>query len=75
MKRHALYEEAKEFVIEEGYCSCESLRNQFGIGYNAAGMLIDQLEEAGIISAFTGSKNRTVLKLQPPTEPKTEESK
>jgi DNA segregation ATPase FtsK/SpoIIIE, S-DNA-T family len=72
MEKHNLFEQAKELALKSGYCSGDLLRTNLNIGINAAGMLIDQLEESGIINPFTGSKNRTLV-LQPPTEPKTEE--
>ena len=37
------------------------IQRKFSIGYTRAGRLIDQLEAAGIVGPYTGSKNRDVL--------------
>lgn len=61
MEKHELFEQAQELVIKEGYCTPSLLQIHFRIGYNLAEVLINQLEEAGIIGAFNGAKRRTVL--------------
>ena len=38
-----------------------SIYRKFAIGYNRAGRLMDQLEAAGIVGPFEGSKARQVL--------------
>ena len=37
------------------------LQRRFRIGYSRAGRLIDELENAGVISGYSGSKAREVL--------------
>jgi len=37
------------------------IQRRFSIGYNRAGRIIDQLEAAGIVGSFEGSKARQVL--------------
>jgi S-DNA-T family DNA segregation ATPase FtsK/SpoIIIE len=37
------------------------LQRRLKLGYNRAGRIIDQLEKAGIVGAFEGSKAREVL--------------
>ncbi|WP_279325984.1 DNA translocase FtsK [Bacillus sp. FJAT-47783] len=56
-----LYNEACEFVIEQGGASTSSLQRRFRIGYNRAARLIDLMEQQGIISESKGSKPRDVL--------------
>lgn len=55
------FEEAKDLVIKEGYCSGSLLQQHFKIGYNKSGKIIDELEDAGVIGQFDGSKERKVL--------------
>ncbi len=56
-----LFEEAAQFVIEQGQASVSSLQRRFRIGYNRAARLVDQLEAASVISESNGSKPRQVL--------------
>ena len=41
--------------------STSNIQRKFAIGYNRAGKLVDQLEAAGIVGPFEGSKPRQVL--------------
>ncbi|MEA1913483.1 MAG: DNA translocase FtsK 4TM domain-containing protein [candidate division WOR-3 bacterium] len=56
-----LFEEAKRIVIDRQSASVSLLQRKFKIGYARAGRLIDQLERAGIVGKFKGSKPREVL--------------
>ena len=56
-----LFEEAARLVIAQKQASVSLLQRRFRIGYSRAGRLIDQLELAGIVSGYTGSKAREVL--------------
>lgn len=55
------YEEAKEIVIRHGQASVSLLQRKLKVGYARAGRLIDQLERAGVVGPFEGSKPRKVL--------------
>lgn len=57
----ALYEEAKNTVIETGKASTSYLQRRLRIGYSRAARLIDLLEENGIVGPANGSKPRDVL--------------
>ena len=59
--RDPLFEEALEFIAQSDYASTSSLQRRFGIGYNRAGRIMDQIEAAGIVSASQGGKPRKVL--------------
>jgi len=52
---------AKELVLREGYASCALLKTKLAFGDNKVGRIMDELEEAGIIAPFEGSKKRRVL--------------
>lgn len=56
-----LYQEAVEFVLEQGSASTSLLQRRFRIGYNRAARLIDMMEAQGVISESSGSKPRNVL--------------
>lgn len=59
--KDALYDEVVEYVRETQKASTSLLQRKFGIGYNRAARIIDQLEENGIIGGANGSKPREVL--------------
>ena len=55
-----MYDEALAFVKESQKASTSLLQRRFGIGYNRAARIIDQLEKNGIIGPANGSKPREV---------------
>lgn len=55
------FEEAARIIVAHQQGSASLLQRKLKIGYNKAGRLIDQLEEAKIIGPFDGSKAREVL--------------
>ncbi|GAB4123714.1 MAG: DNA translocase FtsK [Raineya sp.] len=59
--KDALFDEAARIVVMHQQGSTSLLQRRLKIGYNRAGRLIDQLEKAGIVGAFEGSKAREVL--------------
>lgn len=56
-----LFDEAARMIVQHQQGSASLLQRKMKIGYNRAGRLIDQMEEAGIIGPFEGSKARQVL--------------
>ncbi|MFQ6030384.1 MAG: DNA translocase FtsK 4TM domain-containing protein, partial [Dehalococcoidia bacterium] len=56
-----LFAEATRLVIAHQQASVSLLQRRFRIGYSRAGRLIDELEQAGIVSGYSGSKAREVL--------------
>ena len=56
-----LFEEAARLVVNTQQGSTSSIQRRFSIGYNRAGRIINQLEKAGIVGPFEGSKARQVL--------------
>ena len=60
-KRDKLFEEAAKIVVQYQQGSTSLLQRKLNLGYNRAGRIIDQLEAAGIVGPFEGSKARTVL--------------
>jgi S-DNA-T family DNA segregation ATPase FtsK/SpoIIIE len=59
--RDALFEEAAKIVVLHQQGSASLLQRKLKLGYNRAGRIIDQLEAAGIVGPFKGSKAREVL--------------
>jgi S-DNA-T family DNA segregation ATPase FtsK/SpoIIIE len=55
------FNDAVRIVIHQGQASVSILQRRLKIGYARAGRLIDQLERAGIVGPFDGSKAREVL--------------
>jgi S-DNA-T family DNA segregation ATPase FtsK/SpoIIIE len=59
--RDPIFEEAARVLVMHQQGSTSLLQRKLKLGYNRAGRLIDQLETAGIIGPFEGSKARKVL--------------
>lgn len=59
--RDALFEDAARLIVAHQQGSTSLIQRKLKLGYNRAGRLIDQLEAAGIVGAFEGSKAREVL--------------
>jgi S-DNA-T family DNA segregation ATPase FtsK/SpoIIIE len=60
-KRDAMFEDAARIIVANQQGSTSLIQRKFSIGYNRAGRIIDQLEAAGIVGPFEGSKARQVL--------------
>jgi S-DNA-T family DNA segregation ATPase FtsK/SpoIIIE len=60
-KRDSLFDDAARLVVAHQQGSTSLIQRKFSIGYNRAGRIVDQLEAAGIVGPFEGSKARQVL--------------
>ncbi len=60
-KRDDMFDEAARLVVQHQQGSTSLIQRKFSIGYNRAGRIVDQLEAAGIVGPFEGSKARQVL--------------
>jgi S-DNA-T family DNA segregation ATPase FtsK/SpoIIIE len=60
-ERDGLFNQAAEIVVSTQQGSASLLQRRLKLGYNRAGRIVDQLESAGIIGPFEGSKAREVL--------------
>ncbi len=59
--RDAMFEDAARIIVQHQQGSTSLLQRRLKLGYNRAGRLIDQLEAAGVVGPFEGSKAREVL--------------
>jgi len=59
--RDEMFEKAARLVVEYQQGSTSLIQRKFSIGYNRAGRIIDQLESAGIVGPYEGSKARQVM--------------
>ena len=59
--RDTLFKEAAEVIVSAQQGSASLIQRKLKLGYNRAGRIIDQLEAAGIVGGFEGSKARSVL--------------
>lgn len=60
-ERDALFRDAAEVLVIAQQGSASLLQRKLKLGYNRAGRIIDQLEAAGVVGQFEGSKARQVL--------------
>jgi len=59
--RDKLFDDAARVIVMHQQGSTSLIQRKLKLGYNRAGRLIDQLEAAGIVGPFEGSKARSVL--------------
>ncbi len=59
--RDPLFEEAMKVVVLSGQGSVSIVQRKLKVGYSRAARIIDQLEDAGVVGPFEGSKAREVL--------------
>ena len=59
--RDVLFDDAARLIVRHQQGSTSLIQRKMKLGYNRAGRLIDQLEAAGIVGSFEGSKAREVL--------------
>ncbi|MDD2386123.1 MAG: DNA translocase FtsK [Bacteroidales bacterium] len=60
-EKDELFEEAARLIVRHQQGSTSLVQRKMSIGYNRAGRIIDQLEAAGIVGQYEGSKARQVL--------------
>jgi len=60
-ERDDMFREAAEVIVTAQQGSASLIQRKLKLGYNRAGRIIDQLEAAGIVGPFEGSKARQVL--------------
>jgi len=60
-ERDVLFTDAARLVVQTQQGSTSMIQRKLKLGYNRAGRIVDQLEAAGILGPFEGSKARQVL--------------
>lgn len=60
-ERDDMFDEAARIIVRHQQGSVSLLQRRLSIGYSRAARLVDQLEEAGVVGPFDGSKAREVL--------------
>ncbi|MBL7963484.1 MAG: DNA translocase FtsK 4TM domain-containing protein [Flavobacteriales bacterium] len=60
-ERDSMFEEAARLVVQTQQGSTSLIQRKLKLGYNRAGRIVDQLESAGILGPFEGSKARRVM--------------
>ncbi|MDF9797394.1 S-DNA-T family DNA segregation ATPase FtsK/SpoIIIE [Catalinimonas alkaloidigena] len=59
--RDTMFEDAARLIVHHQQGSTSLIQRKLKLGYNRAGRIIDQLEAAGVVGPFEGSKAREVL--------------
>jgi S-DNA-T family DNA segregation ATPase FtsK/SpoIIIE len=59
--KDAMFDDAARLIVSHQQGSTSLIQRKMRLGYNRAGRIIDQLEAAGIVGPFEGSKAREVL--------------
>jgi S-DNA-T family DNA segregation ATPase FtsK/SpoIIIE len=60
-ERDSMFEEAARCIVLHQQGSTSLIQRKLKLGYNRSGRIVDQLERAGIVGPFQGSKQRDVL--------------
>ncbi|MEI8011908.1 MAG: DNA translocase FtsK, partial [Candidatus Omnitrophota bacterium] len=60
-ERDEIFDEAVRVVMETGQASAAILQRRLSLGFSRAGRIMDQMEQAGIIGPYRGSKPREIL--------------
>ena len=60
MARDPLFEDVKKFVQQQKVASCAMIQRRFMLGFNRAGQILEQLEQAGIISPMKNGQRKVL---------------
>lgn len=60
-ERDVMFDDAARLIVMHQQGSTSLIQRKMKLGYNRAGRIIDQLEAAGVVGSFEGSKAREVL--------------
>ena len=60
MARDPLFEDVKKFVQQQKFVSCSIIQRRFSLGFNRAGRIVAQLEEAGVISPMKNGQRKVL---------------
>ena len=58
--RDPLLEDVKKFVQQQKIASCSMIQRRFMLGFNRAGQILEQLEEAGVISTMKNGQRKVL---------------
>ena len=60
MARDPLFEDVKKYVQQQKFTSCAMIQRRFMLGFNRAGRILEQLEEAGVISPMKNGQRKVL---------------
>ena len=60
MARDPLFEDVKKFVQQQKVASCSMIQRRFMLSFNRAGQILEQLEQAGIISPMKNGQRKVL---------------
>ena len=60
MARDPLFDDVKKFVQQQKVASCSMIQRRFMLGFNRAGTILEQLEQAGIISSMKNGQRKVL---------------
>ena len=60
MARDPLFEDVKKYVQQQKVASCSMIQRRFMLGFNRAGRILEQLEEAGVISPMKNGQRKVL---------------
>lgn len=60
MARDPLFEDVKKYVQQQKVASCSMIQRRFMLGFNRAEQILEQLEQAGIISPMKNGQRKVL---------------